>query len=491
MPYRRMRHRIIISLFAALAAINCSSSDNSSGSSGGSAGSTSTGDTTPPVVSSTTPTDTSTNIAITTTISVTFGEAMQVASISAPTSTTCGSSTLQVSSNNFTSCIAMTSATPTASGSNTVFTMTPAASLANGTTYKIRVTTSAKDAAGNALASQYTSGTGFTTVAAGDVTPPTVSSTTPTNASTGSALSATIAVTFNEAMTTGTVTATTSTTCGSASLQVSSDNFATCVAMTSATPTASGGNTIFTMTPAANLASNTTYKIRVTTGVKDASANALAAQFTTATGFTTLYSRTITIDGTNDFNVTENELSTSNTGKVYVSYDATNVYVGMTHGDILGSGTGSGNKFIYVIFNSDATLATGNANSSDSKAKFGTTSKKMQYHWKERVDGANFTEFQSAPAGTWAAWTSSGSTNRASGYVEASIPRTSFGSPSKLQITFYLVDYNGGSGNGWLYNMLNGATEGAAATPVDLVKYVEIDFAASANPNAAGNIKSF
>ncbi len=479
--------RVITILAIASLILGCGSSggDTASGGSGGGGGAT---DTTAPIVSSTTPSDAATSIAITTTVKVVFGEAMDTATITAPTTATCGG-TLQVSSDNFATCVAMSSATPAASDANAAFTMTPAASLANSTVYKIRVTTAAKDASANALAAQYTSTTGFTTVAGGDVTPPTVSSTTPTDAATGVALSTTIAVTFSEAMDTATITAPTTATCGG-TLQVSPDNFVTCVAMSSGTPTASGGNTVFTMTPSANLSSLKTYKVRVTTAAKDASANAIAAQYTSATGFTTLYSHTIAIDGTNDFNISENEFASSNTGKLYVSYDKDNVYVALTHADIQAGGAGGGNKFVYVIFNSDGTLATGSTNSSDSKAVFGA-SKKMQYSWKERVDGANYTEYQSAPGGTWAAWTSGGASNRAAGFVEASIPRASFGSPSKLQITFYIIDYNGDSGKGWLYNMLNGATDGTGNPARDLVKYVEIDFSASKTPNDAANIKNF
>jgi hypothetical protein len=120
-----------------------------------------------------------------------------------------------------------------------------------------------------------------------DNTPPTVSSTTPANGATGVALSSTIAVTFSKAMNTSTVTAQTAAGACSGSVQVSLDNFSTCIAMTSAAPTFSGGNTVATFTPATALTASTTYKIRVTTAVQDAAGNAMAAQFETATGFTT------------------------------------------------------------------------------------------------------------------------------------------------------------------------------------------------------------
>jgi hypothetical protein len=54
----------------------------------------------------------------------------------------------------------------------------------------------------------------------------------------------------------------------------------------SASPTASSDNKTFTVTPSSSLSNNTTYKIRVTTGVKDNGAeNSLSNVYETGTGF--------------------------------------------------------------------------------------------------------------------------------------------------------------------------------------------------------------
>ena len=58
------------------------------------------------------------------------------------------------------------SATPSASDNDTAFTATPADNLSNGTTFKLRITTSAKDTSSNSLASTYTTN-GFTTSPSG------------------------------------------------------------------------------------------------------------------------------------------------------------------------------------------------------------------------------------------------------------------------------------------------------------------------------------
>ena len=93
-----------------------------------------------------------------------------------------------------------------------------------------------------------------------------------------------ISITFSEAINTANVTINTDTNC-TGSIQVSSDDFTTCQQM-SATITASNGDTSFLVTPASNLAASTTYKVKATTAVTDASGNPLTEtiiSFTTGT----------------------------------------------------------------------------------------------------------------------------------------------------------------------------------------------------------------
>ncbi|MBK7584589.1 MAG: Ig-like domain-containing protein [Myxococcales bacterium] len=120
-----------------------------------------TGDTTPPTVTSTTPAPNTKSVTKNSTIVVTFSEPMQVASITASTSGTSCSGAIQVSADDFSSCVAM-SGNPVASGGNSAFTLTPASNLLSLGNYKVRVTTAAKDASGNALAAVYSTPTAFT-----------------------------------------------------------------------------------------------------------------------------------------------------------------------------------------------------------------------------------------------------------------------------------------------------------------------------------------
>ena len=145
------------------------------------------------------------------------------------------------------------------------------------------------------LATSYTDTAGNTGPAATtlnyvvDTTAPTVSlvSTTADNQSLVS-ITDNITVTFSEAMDTTYVTTSTSDTNCAGTIRVSSDNFSTCVKMSSE-PVSSNSNRTFTLDPYDNLTRLTTYLTRVTTGVKDTAGNAMSSQYETETssGFTT------------------------------------------------------------------------------------------------------------------------------------------------------------------------------------------------------------
>ena len=148
----KILHVILISLFS-LTIISCGS-DNSS----------STSDTTAPTVTSVSTTaDNQSSVSITDNITVTFSEAMDTTYVTTSTSDTYCAGTIRVSSDNFSSCVRMSSE-PVSSNSNKTFTLDPYDNLTSGTTYKTRVTTGVKDTAGNAMSSQYETSSGFKTI---------------------------------------------------------------------------------------------------------------------------------------------------------------------------------------------------------------------------------------------------------------------------------------------------------------------------------------
>ena len=156
-----MRHILIIfSIFLFnLTVISCSSSDD---------GASTTTDTTAPTVSSFYPTDNQT-ILISDNISVIFSESMDNTSVTTNTSNTSCSGSFQLSSDNFSSCILISSA-PSISNSNKTFSIDPSDNLSLLTTYRIRVTTGVMDSFGNTMSSNNSTETGFTADSSQNVT---------------------------------------------------------------------------------------------------------------------------------------------------------------------------------------------------------------------------------------------------------------------------------------------------------------------------------
>jgi hypothetical protein len=210
-------------------------------------------DTLAPTVTSTVPANGDSGVGISDKITATFSEPMDASTISTT------SFTLKQGS---------TSISGAVSYNGTSATFTPTYDLAQGTIYSGTITTGAKDLAGNALASSFV--WSFTTGAAPDTTPPTVSFTVPANAATGVPINQKVSATFSEAMDPATITT------------------ATFTLKQGATPVAGTVSYIgqtATFTPSSNLVANTTYTATITTGAKDLAGNALASNY--AWSFTT------------------------------------------------------------------------------------------------------------------------------------------------------------------------------------------------------------
>ncbi len=212
-----------------------------------------------PTVTAVTPANGSTGVVTNTTVMAIFSEAMTASSITASTFTLTPQGGAAVSAT-----VSYNAATLTA-------TLTPQAPLAAGTTYTAAVTTGVLGATGSALAN--VNSWSFIT-AQGPA--PTVAAVAPTSGTTGVAIASIVTATFSEAMDPTTVTPLTITLTGGG---------ASVTGTVAADPT----NTIFTFTPSAPLAYNTTYTALITTGVLAASTAPevpLAANYTWS--FTTM-----------------------------------------------------------------------------------------------------------------------------------------------------------------------------------------------------------
>jgi len=114
--------------------------------------------------------------------------------------------------------------------------------------------------------------------------PPALVSTSPTDGAV-TALGAAVTVTFSVAMNAGTLIGQGGAGPCTGSIQVSLDDFASCVALTG--PQMSAANTSATFTPAPGLLSGRTYKIRVSSAAQGATGLPLPSTFTMPTGFQT------------------------------------------------------------------------------------------------------------------------------------------------------------------------------------------------------------
>jgi hypothetical protein len=232
-----------------------------------------TTDTTAPTVSSTVPANTATAVPINQKLTVTFSKGMDSRTLTATTFTVTGPGTTPV-----------TGTVTYAGNAGAIATFTPASNLAAGTNYTATITTGAKDLAGNALDQIHGLARNpwtFTTGAAADIVPPTLTSTLPANAATAVGINQAVNATFSKAMDPATISTATFTVTGPGSNPVTG------------TVSYDVPSHVATFTPASNLASNTTYTATISTGVKDLAGNALASgtapnpwTFTTGTATT-------------------------------------------------------------------------------------------------------------------------------------------------------------------------------------------------------------
>lgn len=210
-------------------------------------------DTTAPTVTATSPTDTSTNVSVSATLSVTFSEPIDPATMSAAT---------------FTLSDGKTSIAGAVSAQGTAATFKPVQALQPTTVYTATIAATVKDLAGNSLVAPY--GFVFTTSGGADTTPPTVLSVSPLNNATGVATNTAIVATLSEPIDPSTVSALTVTLSQGASV-------------VSASVQASGAT--ITITPAAALATAKKYTVELAAAIADQSGNKLGAPYTWA--FTT------------------------------------------------------------------------------------------------------------------------------------------------------------------------------------------------------------
>ncbi|NUO53649.1 MAG: hypothetical protein HOV80_32780, partial [Polyangiaceae bacterium] len=117
---------------------------------------------------------------------------------------------------------------------------------------------------------------------------PQVTGVSPIDAATGVATSTVITVAFNVPMNISTLTVKSTLDSGpcSGSIQVSDDNFVTCIAL--GAPVMSAGDSLATITPAPGLSFGSNFKVKITTAAQNSLGVALMSPFEQPAGFTTV-----------------------------------------------------------------------------------------------------------------------------------------------------------------------------------------------------------
>jgi hypothetical protein len=233
------------------------------------------GDTTKPRVTVTVPANAASAVPANSKITATFSEAMDSTTITAAGTFTLAQSGVPVAVGPVTYTV----------GSKTADIL-PSSNLTPGLVYTAKITTAAKDLAGNPLAG--ISATPLVannhvwtfTAAAVDITPPTIISTSPASGVINVATNATVNATFSEAMDPSTISSSTFTVVPQSGVTAVSGVYAYDLQ-----------TNIATFTPSSNLAPSTTYTATITAVASDLAGNALIAgatpnpwSFTTGNG---------------------------------------------------------------------------------------------------------------------------------------------------------------------------------------------------------------
>jgi O-glycosyl hydrolase len=228
-------------------------------------------------VTAVTPANATNGVAITSAVTATFSEAMSPSTITGSTFTltpqggSAVAGTVSYNSNNLTA------------------TLTPSAPLLYNTTYMATITTGVQSSLSTPLAANYT--WTFTTATA---PAPAITAVTPANLSTTAVISTTVTATFNQAMTSSTITASTFNLTGPGNTSVQGN------------VSYNAGTSVATFTPAANLAYNTTYVATLSASITSSTGVALAPytwSFTTITPPVPTVTTTVPISGATSVNV--------------------------------------------------------------------------------------------------------------------------------------------------------------------------------------------
>lgn len=239
-----------------------------------------------PSVRYTVPDDTVDAIGTNARISIGFSEKMSGATVTTNVGSGTCSGALQVSADNFSSCVPM-AANPASSGTGEIYTLTPQAALSANTLYKVRVTAASASESGQRMASDYVMATGFRTGPGADskspIGPQAAGFIVPYNGDTNIFLKTKILLYFLEPVAPGSLIINTSDSQCTGSIRLSRDSFTTCTKFRDQGTLSLNGR-VLSLTPAQELSASTAYQVDVRNTITDLAGNAFTAY---TSGFTT------------------------------------------------------------------------------------------------------------------------------------------------------------------------------------------------------------
>ncbi|MBT6498915.1 MAG: hypothetical protein HOK67_03345, partial [Deltaproteobacteria bacterium] len=204
---------------------------------------------------------------------------------------------------------------------------------------------------------------------------------------------------FSEEMDTSTVTTNIESTSCSGNVQLSADNFASCVQMLN-NPQPDTDKKAFTVFPSSSLSDNTTYKVKLTAGLRDKAGNHMASEYALSNGFTTEtqsvsgltywtkqigtgqddYTKGIVLDSSNGFYITgrtESSFTTdSNNGAwdiFLVKLDSSGItdwkrQAGTSNNDYAEAVVVDSSNDVYIAGKTEGTLESGITRASDTSS---------------------------------------------------------------------------------------------------------------------------
>jgi hypothetical protein len=209
------------------------------------------------------------------------------------------------------------------------------------------------------------------------------------------------------------------------------------------------------------------------------------------------YRHTILIDGTNDFTTASERFHTTSGDAsgyfAYVTWDATNLYVGYEGNDVSGTTSNPDKKWIFAYLDVDPGAGTG----ATSGVKYDTETPGFpagfgaEYYLRWKCDDT-FSTLEAYATGAWSTVAVSGVTHHrtatAPGYVEFSIPLATIGAPSKVGVITLMMNETSTLEAAYAGIYTDNFVDGYHAT-VPLAHSLLGDFASALSPNDPSNEK--